>query len=141
MPINMILFKEREPLMHKALDAYALRMTTIAENIANANTVGYSPKKVVFEDLFKQNISQMQNFFELERSRLDISRSDKIIEPLVVEQELPESEKFISGQAHVNLDKEMAELAETQIRFRMVSRLLRRYFAGLNSAITGIREQ
>ncbi len=136
-----MLFKERVPLMHKALDAYSLRMTTIAENISNANTVGYSPKRVAFEELFEQNISQVQNFFDIKRNGRDKVQSDKIIEPVVVEEEIPESEKYISGQSHVNLDKEMAQLAETQIRFRFVSRLLRRYFASLNSAITGIREQ
>ncbi|MFN3782189.1 MAG: flagellar basal body rod protein FlgB, partial [Candidatus Kapaibacteriota bacterium] len=136
-----MLFKERVPLMHKALDAYSLRMTTIAENISNANTVGYSPKRVAFEELFEQNISQMQNFFNTKGNGLGKVESNKIFEPLVVEEEIPESQKYSSGQSHVNLDEEMALLAETQIRFRLVSRLIRRYFASLNSAITGIREQ
>ncbi|MGB9771286.1 MAG: flagellar basal body rod protein FlgB [Candidatus Kapaibacteriota bacterium] len=139
MAIQMLLFKERLPLMHKALDAYSMRLTAIAENIANVNTVGYSPKRVKFEELFEKNISQMQIFGETKTYNTS-QQSNKIIEPVVEIENVPEYEKFFSGQSNVNIDKEMAELAETQIRFRFVSRLLKRYFASLNSAITGIRE-
>ncbi len=139
MAIQILLFKERLPLMHKALDAYSMRLTAIAENIANVNTVGYSPKRVKFEELFEKNISQMQIFGETKTYNTS-QQSNKIIEPVVEIENVPEYEKFFSGQSNVNIDKEMAELAETQIRFRFVSRLLKRYFASLNSAITGIRE-
>ncbi|MCX7909451.1 MAG: flagellar basal body rod protein FlgB [Ignavibacteria bacterium] len=140
MAINMLLFKERLPLMHKALDAYSLRLTTTAENIANVNSVGYSPKRVIFEEYFKENISQLNNIAESKRSEFLSFYKEKNFEPRVVEENIPKSAEYFSGQSHVNIDKEMAELAETQIRFRFVSRLLKRYFAGLNSAITGFRE-
>ncbi|MFN3269983.1 MAG: flagellar basal body rod protein FlgB [Candidatus Kapaibacteriota bacterium] len=139
MSVRMLLFKDRLPLMHKALDAYSMRLTAVAENIANVNTVGYSPKRVKFEEFFQKNISQLKNFenanpFEIVENRAEI------VEPKVEIENVPESQKYFSGQSNVNIDKEMAELAETQIRYRFVSRLLKRYFAGLNSAITGIRE-
>jgi flagellar basal-body rod protein FlgB len=139
MPIRELLFKERLPLMQKALDAYSLRLTTTAENIANVNTVGYSPKRVVFEDFFKQNISQLKNFLDT-KDKVFSRTGEQVFEPFVVEEQVPKEQQFFSGQAHVNIDKEMAEMAETQMRFRLVSRLLKRYFANLNSAITGIRE-
>lgn len=139
MPIRELLFKERLPLMQKALDAYSLRLTTTAENIANVNTVGYSPKRVVFEDFFKQNISQLKNFLDT-KDNVFSRTGEQVFEPFVVEEQVPKEQQFFSGQAHVNIDKEMAEMAETQMRFRLVSRLLKRYFANLNSAITGIRE-
>lgn len=135
----MLLFKERLPLMHKALDTYTMRITAIAENIANANTVGYSPKKVVFEDFFKENINQVKKFVEKE-NQVFLQPENEIFDPIVVEDQVPIGERFFSGQSNVNIDKEMAQLAETQIRFRFVSRLLKRYFSGLNTAITGIRE-
>jgi flagellar basal-body rod protein FlgB len=139
MPIRELLFKDRLPLMQKALDAYSLRLTTTAENIANVNTVGYSPKRVVFEDFFKQNISQLKNFLDT-KDNVFSRTGEQVFEPFVVEEQVPKEQQFFSGQAHVNIDKEMAEMAETQMRFRLVSRLLKRYFANLNSAITGIRE-
>jgi len=139
MPIRELLFKDRLPLMQKALDAYSLRLTTTAENIANVNTVGYSPKRVVFEDFFKQNISQLKNFLDT-KDNVFSRTGEQFFEPFVVEEQVPKEQQFFSGQAHVNIDKEMAEMAETQMRFRLVSRLLKRYFANLNSAITGIRE-
>lgn len=139
MSVRMLLFKERLPLMHKALDAYSLRLTAIAENIANVNTVGYSPKRVKFEELFQKNISQMKGFGENKSFNFDQSDSN-VFEPIVETETVPEYEQYFSGQSNVNIDREMAELAETQIRYRLVSRLLKRYFANLNAAITGIRE-
>lgn len=140
MSIKMLLFKERLPLMHKALDAYSMRLSAIAENIANVNTVGYSPKRVVFEEFFKENISQLKNFINKNVNGNQTIKEIDLIEPVTVNEQPSRQDELFSGQSNVNIDKEMAQLAETQIRFRFVSRLLRRYFAGLNSAITGIRE-
>lgn len=140
MSIKMLLFKERLPLMHKALDAYSMRLTAISENIANVNTVGYSPKRVLFEEFFKENISQLKNFVEKNTNRELIIKEVDLVEPIIVNEPSAPQDELFSGQSNVNIDKEMAQLAETQIRFRFVSRLLKRYFAGLNSAITGIRE-
>lgn len=139
MSVRMLLFKERLPLMHKALDAYSMRLTAIAENIANVNTVGYSPQRVKFEELFQKNISQMK--LPGENYSLKFNQyNNEVFEPIVQTEKVAPDEMYFSGQSNVNIDKEMAELAETQIRYRLVSRLLKRYFAGLNSAITGLRE-
>lgn len=138
MSIEMFLFKERLPLMQKALDVYSLRLKTTAENISNVNTVGYLPKKVKFEEFFQNQMSQYKLGTEIPSWR---NREENIIpEPKVETIEPNPFEENFSGSSHINIDSEMATLAETQIKFRFVSRLLKRYFANLNSAITGIRE-
>ncbi|MGQ9819212.1 MAG: flagellar basal body rod protein FlgB [Candidatus Kapaibacteriales bacterium] len=136
MSIKFLLFKDRLPLMNKALDAYSRRMSAIAENIANVNTIGYNPKEVKFEE-----------FFNKEKINIKLSNTDdRHIQPVeearlsTVESNIPIGEEQRSGTNAVNIDKEMAKAAETQIRFRFVARLVRRYFSGLNSAITGTRE-
>lgn len=136
MPIKFLLFKDRLPLMNKALDAYSLRMRVIGENIANVNTIGYKPKEVKFEEFFKA---------EQNNIKMSISDQGHLVpkeepEPEIIESEIPIGEELQTGANAVNIDKEMAKLAETQIRFRFVARLVRRYFSGLNSAITGTRE-
>jgi flagellar basal body rod protein FlgB len=50
---------------------------------------------------------------------------------------VPRPEIYFAGESHVNVDKEMGELAKNQIRFRLVSRLTQRYFNGLQQAIKG----
>ncbi|MEN3027251.1 MAG: flagellar basal body protein, partial [Chlorobiota bacterium] len=55
MKIRAWLFRERLPLLNRALDAYALRQRVIAENIANATTPNYRPHRVRFEELFQRH--------------------------------------------------------------------------------------
>ncbi len=43
MKIRAWLFRERLPLLNRALDAYALRQRVVVENIANATTPEYQP--------------------------------------------------------------------------------------------------
>lgn len=136
MSIKLLLFKDRLPLMNKALDAYSRRIKVTSENIANAFTIGYKPKEVMFEELFLNE----KNNLKLELTNEKHISPKETIEPKEVIADVPEGEEFYSGANPVNIDKEMAKLAETQIRFRFVARLVRRYFSGLNSAISGTRE-
>ena len=54
MKIRSWLFRERLPLLNRALDAYALRQRVVAENIPNATTPEYQPRRVRFEEFFQQ---------------------------------------------------------------------------------------
>jgi flagellar basal-body rod protein FlgB len=123
--------------MNAALDAYALRQKTIAKNVANINTPGYIPERVRFEEEFhkQQEVlrgSETNNFHQSlgDKSRLDVqSEAYKSV--------VPEAEVYQSGDNSVNIDTEMSEMAQNQIRTRFASQMLSRYFKGLNSAITG----
>lgn len=53
---------------------------------------------------------------------------------------VPEPERFFSGETHVNVDKEMSELAKNQIRFRFASRMTQRLFQGMQTAIRGTNQ-
>ncbi len=128
--------------MSKALDVYSMRFRTIAENIANASTPNYHPKEVKFEELFKSESAKFQISgvrTSIAHLRMDETEADDVEIPEDT-QNIPQSEEYFAGNSHTNIDREMSELAETQIRFRFVSRLVKRYFSGLNSAITGTRE-
>lgn len=54
---------------------------------------------------------------------------------------IPEAEVFFSGETHVNIDKEMAEMAQNQIRFKFGSQMVNRYFKSLTNSITGYTER
>lgn len=122
--------------MNKALDAYSRRMRVIGENIANVNTIGYKPKEVKFEEFFKV---EQENIKIATTEQKHLTPKEQP-EPQIFDSEISFGEELQTGANAVNIDKEMAKLAETQIRFRFVARLVRRYFSGLNSAITGTRE-
>ncbi len=137
MLIRYFLFKHRIPLYHRALDTYVLRQETIARNIANVTTPRYRPQRVRFEEELRK-VKEL-----IPGKRTDVrhfpvgSAAQGQILPQRDARPVPRPEVFFSGDAHVNIDKEMADLASNQIRFRLVSRLTQRYFRGLSNVIRG----
>jgi len=97
--------------LSKALDAYMLRQKVTAGNIANIDTEGYTKKSVKFEE-YLRNASTGQ-----ERQQV-----------------LPSIE---STGERVDLDTEMIEMSDTQMRVQMVSRLLRHQMDMVRMGITG----
>ena len=128
------LFGGNMPLYSSALNAYALRQRTIAKNIANATTPGYRPERVRFEEEFQD-----------EQGALRTARADGTFDPkagtnVTATREaapIPKPEIYFGGESSVNVDREMSELAQNQIRFRLASRFTQKYFQGLQSAIRG----
>ncbi|MFW5702289.1 MAG: hypothetical protein ACOCX7_05015, partial [Bacteroidota bacterium] len=55
----------------------------------------------------------------------------------VDEAPVPGPEVYFSGETHVNIDKEMSNLAQNQIRFRFASKMVNGYFTGMQSSISG----
>lgn len=126
MLITNHLFKNRLPLMNSALDAYSLRQSTIAKNIANVSTPHYKPERVKFEELLnKEDVTLSKN------------TSQSKTEPEVERSPIAKAEIYQSGESNVNIDKEMSELARNQIRMRFTTQMMSKYFRGLGSAITG----
>ncbi len=135
------LFKERVPLMNAALDAYALRQKTISKNIANVNTPGYKPEKVRFEDEFR---NQQEALKGINNHNFHLPLGDKTLANIEIDTykaKIPEGEIYMSGDNSVNIDREMSDLAQNQIRARFASQMLSRYFKGLSSSITGQQNQ
>lgn len=124
--------------MQTALDAYALRQQTIAKNIANATSIDYTPEKVKFEEFFQQAQTATSGI-KTNEMHIDIGKPlTNLVKPIKEQAEIPKAEILFSGESHVNIDKEMAELAQNQIRFRLVSRTLKNYMLALQTAITGV---
>jgi flagellar basal-body rod protein FlgB len=133
------LFKDRMPLMNRAMDAYSMRQAAIAKNIANATTEGYKPQKVKFEEFFRDEQSAMSKGIVAGENDIAIGSSPEEKFPIeLAQREIPAGEEYFAGESHINIDREMSELAENQIRFRFVSRSMRAYLQGLQSAISGI---
>lgn len=125
--------------MNKALDAYALRQKVTANNIANATSSGFTPSRVKFEEMFREQQNLSTSGIRTQEMHIPIgSGSGQHIEGEAVEAEIPEAEEYFSGESHVNIDKEMAEMAENQIRFRFASKMIKSYFTNLQTSISGI---
>ena len=114
--IRFHLFKKNVPVLNRALDAYAMREKVIAKNIANATTPNYRPEKVRFEEEF-QKVKTMAQGQTTDQRHIPVGapRAGNIV-GVHDEADVPRAEILHSGESHVNIDKEMAELAQTQIQ-------------------------
>jgi flagellar basal-body rod protein FlgB len=131
------LFKKGVPLMNRALDAYALRQRTTAKNIANVNSPHYRPEYVKFEEFFQdQNV--VIKGHKSDGHHIPLGKPDTVdIEGENNPRAIPAPEIYFSGETHVNIDKEMSEMAQNQIRFRFASLRMNGFFTGLTNSITG----
>jgi flagellar basal-body rod protein FlgB len=124
-------------VLKKTLDAQATRQRAHAQNIANAETPDYKRVAVDFENLLKEATDQTGSG-SLKRSdsrHLPTSGLDmETLEPQI-RQESPDPNG--TGVNGVDIEQEMAEMAETQIRYMAALELLKRRYAGLKSVIRG----
>jgi flagellar basal-body rod protein FlgB len=125
------------PNLEKAMTTYSLRQKTIASNIANATTPGYQKVEVSFEDKIKDEMNGLRLVGTTTSDKhLDLGpKPISKVEPEVVQPET--ADEFASGYNNVDIDQEMALLAQNQLQYRMTSRLTNRFFKGIQSAIRG----
>ncbi|MCH9008141.1 flagellar basal body rod protein FlgB [candidate division KSB1 bacterium] len=115
------------PLLRQSLDAYNKRHTAIAENISNVATKGYRPLKVHFEEELRQSLEKNKPVGKTSDPRhMAIGGTTKSVKASVEEL-----------NARVNIESEMAELAQNQIRFNFVTRMLRRRYDTIKTSIRG----
>ena len=126
--------KTKVPLLSRALDAYSLRHKAIASNIANVGTSGYQPQTVKFEEelseALRANGMAMSGASPQEEQNLPRPKLES------ADDSTARGELF-SGTNEVDIDHEMAQLAQNQIRFRYAAKLLGETFRGLQKSIRG----
>jgi flagellar basal-body rod protein FlgB len=125
-------------VLKKSLDAQATRQRAHAQNVANAETPGYQRVAVDFESELKSVLGQ-DNAGRMARSdprHMNSSGAGSLadLQPRI---RIEEPEDVPSGVNGVNIDEEMAQMAETQIRYLAALELLKRRYASLKSAIKG----
>ncbi len=112
-------------VLRLALDAASLRHQIIAHNIANANTVGYAPVRVSFEEQFDALRSGLGQPRGLDARELGELR------PVV------EQERAVNGAtAKVALDLEVAKLAQNTVHYQALLRGVGRYLSIIGVAVT-----
>lgn len=126
--------------MNKGLDAYALRQRVTAQNIANEDTPHYRPQRVKFEELF-QNEQVTLNGETTDSRHIPMGiTNENDVKAETAQASLPTPEVYFSGQSHVDIDKEMSDLAQNQIRFRFTTQMVKKYFTDLSQSIRGMSQ-
>jgi len=134
-----ILDKTSIPVASKALDAYTHRGRAIANNIANVSTPGYRRIEVSFEDQLRRALDK-----ELELSgnrthgnHLFLGRPEIAH---VKSEGYRVNDPTNPGEINnVDIDMEMAKLAENEIAFNFASTFIKDRHGAISEAIKGNR--
>jgi flagellar basal-body rod protein FlgB len=125
--------KTRVPVLTAALDVTQLRQRVISNNIANVGTKGYRKQDVRFEEYLESFVRKPA----VEGQRTDARHlpvPQGIDQPEVYQSKTGVND---SGLNNVDIDMEMADLAENHLFFNVSARLISGQFSGLRKSITG----
>lgn len=124
------LFGKTIEMLSGVLDFRSERHKVIASNIANIDTPDYKPKDIVFKEALEASIS---------KNGVTMTRSRRGHMP---EQSIPADRagfEVIDSGKKVNLDSEMAKLAENNLMHNLTVELLARKFRGLNTFLREVK--
>jgi flagellar basal-body rod protein FlgB len=106
-------------LFNKALTASWLKNQAITNNIANVNTPDYKRQTVEFEELLQSAMdNKLTPLMKTHANHMPVSN---IVDPTIT---TDKSTAFRKDGNNVNIDTEMAELAENQIKFEALTKQL-----------------
>lgn len=133
---DALLKKTNLSLINRTMDASMLRAKVISNNIANVNTPGYRRVEVKFEEQLREALdkSRLQGTLT-DKKHMDIGR--KNLGEVNATAYHPYDPTLASGVNNVDIDMEMAKLAETQLTYNYAVRFGQGVFKKLNAAIQG----
>jgi flagellar basal-body rod protein FlgB len=109
-------------ILENLLNFSSLKQKVISQNIANSETIGYKRRDVDFKDLLDNGMKSLTN--------LNLKNTDFKIT-------VDESTEKISGVNNVDVNKEMAEMAQNSIMFKFGAKKLNGYYQILQKVIRG----
>ncbi|MGI6225044.1 MAG: flagellar basal body rod protein FlgB [Peptococcales bacterium] len=125
-------------ILKNSLDAVSLRHKTIANNMANINTPNYKRQLVNFETELAKHL-QKDNTIPLKttnKQHFPLSN----LKPQEVKPLLQEEPSILRTDGNnVDIDLEMALLAENTVRYNVVSQTIGKKYSMLRSVIQGGR--
>ena len=130
------LYDTRFTLLQKALDFRVARHNVLASNIANVETPGYKARDLVFEKALGQALKAHQP------GPLTVTHPKHMDGRNITPLELVQPKSIRSGSPvgsldgnTVDMEREMAKLAENQIVYQVITRLLNQKFQMMREVI------
>ena len=131
----MFVKREVNTVLMKSLDAYMARNKSIASNIANVTTAGYRKREVSFEESL-QSALETKPLRGAKTNSRHMQVGSGNIGSVGYEVQRSNNPTLASGVNNVDIDEEMADLAENQIAFKFAMKRLSADYAKINSAIS-----
>ncbi|OPZ84204.1 MAG: Flagellar basal body rod protein FlgB [Firmicutes bacterium ADurb.Bin419] len=132
--LDRILFGTK--VIEKSLDASLMRNEAIAQNIANVDTPGYKRKTVSFEEELSDALSK-NNSFKGKRTdprHIPIGGRDVDEVGINVSEDSSSNVMRLDGN-NVDIENEMAKMAENNIRYNVLIQRMSNTFSRMKSVI------
>ncbi|MEB3328521.1 MAG: flagellar basal body rod protein FlgB [Candidatus Sericytochromatia bacterium] len=133
------------PILEKALHGLTARQRAIGENVANADTPRFKRLEVAYEAQLRAAVraaGRPADELPLDRAHpLHLSlgpRATRVEEVVPLLRQVADETQRNDGN-NVDIDAEMAKLAETNIRYNTMATLARNKFEGLKSLLKEVR--
>lgn len=129
----MKLFSNTINSLEKALDYSTLRQKTISNNIANIDTPNYKAKDVSFKNVLAKEVDSQMRANRTSTKHIEFSQSNRVNAQLFTKSDTA----YNHNGNNVDIDKEMASLAENQIYYNAVTERISGKFNSLKTVIKG----
>lgn len=126
--------KSNVELLKNLLDYTSLKQKVISKNIANAGSIGYQRKDVEFQDFLENDLNASVKKTSSKHISMNVIERPGESKFKIIDDKNAESN---SGINNVDIDKEMAEMAENSIMFRLAARKLNGYYKTMQKVIKG----
>ena len=124
-------------LMEKTLDFRTQRHDLLASNVANKDTPGYSAQDLVFEKNLEKALHADEPGLLQTTHPLHMDGNNTPPMELVEGKRITSAAPFVGFDGNsVDLDREMAKIAENQLMFNATTRMISHHFKMLKTAIT-----
>ena len=130
------LFDTQFTLLQKSLDFRTKRNGLLSSNIANLETPGYKSKDIVFEKALGEAMKARQPgpLTVTDRRHMDGNNAPplELVRPELIQTSTPDAS--LDGNT-VNLETEMAKLAENQVAYQAYTQMISSKFQALKTVI------
>ncbi len=141
MLLDKLLFSDNVPkIMKKGLDFMSTRQNMISSNISNLDTPGFKASDIDFQSQMREVLGSKGGFNLRTTNEKHYGPSSSKIGDLSPDP-FEEDEAAKSNGNNVNVDKEMAKLAENQITYNAVIQLMMKRGSTVRSAVTETPQQ
>ena len=122
-------------LLEKLLDYTSAKQKVISKNIANVGTLNYQREDVKFEDVLSKEVSSNLRATDPKH----ISLSNPVYKDAGFKTIKNGSEEKANPFNNVDVNQEMAEMAQNTLLFKFGSRQIRGFYQGMQNVIRGGR--
>ena len=139
--IDRILFSDKAPsMMKKSLNFMSTRQTMISSNISNVDTPGFKASDIDFQAQLRSSMGSKASLNLRSTNEKHFGPSNFDIMDLEAEP-FEEDAAAKSNGNNVDIDNEMAKMAENQILYNATIQLMMKRGATVRSAVTELPQQ